>query len=59
MNGHIQKLLLLRQKRQIPTWKAGKPIKSGALDAITRESVEAGLSKSGNKLVKAAFDVMA
>lgn len=35
-----------------PTWKAGKPIKAGALDGITRESVESQLAKSGNKLVK-------
>ncbi len=40
-----------------PTWKAGKPIKAGTLDGITRETVEANLSKSGNKLVKAAVDV--
>ncbi len=25
-----------------PTWKAGKPIPEGALDGITRESVESG-----------------
>ena len=25
-----------------PTWKAGKPIPAGALDGITRESVESG-----------------
>ena len=35
-----------------PTWTAGKPIKAGALDGITRESVESQLAKSGNKLVK-------
>lgn len=40
-----------------PTWKAGKPIKSGALDGITRETVEANLSKSGNRLVNAGVDV--
>ncbi len=33
-----------------PTWKAGKPIKSGALDGITRESVEANMKKSGSTL---------
>ncbi len=33
-----------------PTWKAGKPIKSGALDGITRESVEANMKKSGSSL---------
>ena len=25
-----------------PTWRAGKPIPAGALDGITRESVESG-----------------
>lgn len=33
-------------------WEIGKPIPSGALDGITRESVESQLAKSGNKLVK-------
>ncbi len=33
-----------------PAWKAGKPIKSGALDGITRESVEANMKKSGSTL---------
>ena len=35
-----------------PKWELGKPIPSGALDGITRESVESQLAKSGNKLVK-------
>ena len=30
-----------------PKWEIGKPIPSGALDGITRESVEANLKKSG------------
>ena len=29
-------------KKADPTWKAGKPIPAGALDGITRESVESG-----------------
>jgi len=33
-----------------PTWEIGKPIPSGALDGITRESVEANLRKSGSTL---------
>ena len=33
-----------------PAWKAGKPIKPGALDGITRESVEANLKKSSSSL---------
>ena len=33
-----------------PAWKAGKPIKPGALDGITRESVEANLKKSSSLL---------
>ena len=35
-----------------PKWEIGKPIPSGALDGITRESVESQLVKNGNKLVK-------
>ncbi len=35
-----------------PKWEIGKPIPSGALDGITRESVESQLAKSGNTLVK-------
>ena len=33
-----------------PKWEIGKPIPSGALDGITRESVEANLKKSGSTL---------
>ena len=39
-------------KKADPTWEIGKPIPSGALDGITRESVESQLTKSGNTLVK-------
>ncbi len=35
-----------------PTWEPGKAISSGALDGITRESIESSLVKSGGKLVK-------
>lgn len=35
-----------------PAWEIGKAIPSGALDGITRESIESQLAKSGNKLVK-------
>ncbi len=35
-----------------PKWEIGKPIPFGALDGITRESVESQLAKSGNTLVK-------
>ena len=40
-----------------PTWKAGKPIKSGALDGVTRESVEANLKKSGNSFTQVSVDM--
>lgn len=40
-----------------PTWEIGKPISSGALDGITRESVESTLSKSGSSFVKKSIDV--
>ncbi len=33
-----------------PNWEIGKPVSSGALDGITRESVEANLKKSGGSL---------
>lgn len=33
-----------------PKWEIGKPIPSGALDGITRESVETNLKKSGSTL---------
>ena len=33
-----------------PKWEIGKPIPSGALDGITRESVEANLKKLGSTL---------
>lgn len=33
-----------------PKWEIGKPIPSGALEGITRESVEANLKKSGSTL---------
>lgn len=37
-----------------PKWEIGKPIPAGALDGITRESIESQLTKSGNKLVKSS-----
>lgn len=39
-----------------PGWKVGKPIPSGALDGITRESVESKLTKSNNQLVGKSID---
>ena len=35
-----------------PEWEIGKPVPAGALDDITRESVESQLVKSGSRLVK-------
>ena len=35
-----------------PTWEYGKVVPSGALDSVTRESVESQLVKSGNTFVK-------
>lgn len=40
-----------------PDWKAGKPIPSGALDGITRESIEANMKKTGNKVTQASMDI--
>ena len=39
-----------------PGWEIGKPIKYGALDGVTRESVEASLRQSGNTLSRASMD---
>lgn len=44
-------------KEADPSWEIGRSIKPGVLDGITRESVEAGLTKSGSKLVKASVDL--
>ena len=43
-------------KQADPSWKIGKPVPLGALDSITRESVEANLKKSGSSLVQASVD---
>lgn len=39
-------------KKINPKWKPGKPIPDGALDGITRESIDSVLVKSGSELVK-------
>ena len=41
---------LAAARKADPKWELGKPIPSGALDGITRESVEANLKKSGSTL---------
>lgn len=40
-----------------PDWEVGKPVKSGILDGITRESVEANMKKSGSKGTQASVDI--
>jgi len=40
-----------------PDWKPGRPVKSGILDGITRESVEAGMKQSGNVFTRATVDI--
>lgn len=42
-----------------PNWEIGRPVQPGALDHITRESVESSLVKSGGELVRKSFDAMA
>lgn len=37
-------------------WEIGKPVKSSALDGITRESVETNLKKSGGSITTASVD---
>lgn len=44
-------------KEADPSWEIGKPIKSGVLDRITRESVEANMKKSGSMLTKSSVDM--
>lgn len=44
-------------KKADPNWEVGKPVKSGVLDSITRESVEANLKKSDNKVTQVSVDV--
>lgn len=39
-----------------PSWDLGKPIPSGALDNLSRESVEATIKQSGNRLVRTKID---
>ena len=43
-------------KQADSNWEIGKPIPSGALNGITRESVEANLKKSGSLLTQASVD---
>ena len=40
-----------------PNWEIGRPIKPGALDGVTRESVEATLKKSGSSLTQVTLDM--
>lgn len=44
-------------KESDPGWEIGKAIQAEALDGITRESVEKGLTQSGSTLVKNTVDV--
>ena len=40
-----------------PDWKVGKPVKLGALDAVTRESVETNMKKLANKATQVSVDI--
>ena len=40
-----------------PAWEIGNSIPAGALNGITKESVEANLKKSGNSLTQASIDI--
>lgn len=48
---------LATARKADPKWEIGKPIPSGALDGITRESVEANLRKSGSSLTSVDMKV--
>lgn len=39
-----------------PDWEIGKPVKSGVLDGITRESAEAGLKKANSSFAQTSID---
>lgn len=39
-----------------PSWEIGKPIKSGVLNGVTREAVEANLRKTGSLLMQSTVD---
>lgn len=51
-----RRALISAAKQADSSWEIGKPIPSGALDGITRESVEANLRKSGSSLTQASVD---
>lgn len=40
-----------------PKWEIGQSIKTGALDSVTRESIEANLKKSGGSLARTAINM--
>lgn len=44
-------------KQADSSWEIGKPIPSGALEGITRESVEANLKESGSSLIQSSVDM--
>ena len=47
MNGRTGRRFWVLQKKADPEWeKMEKPILSGALDGITRESIEANMKKN-------------
>lgn len=52
-----QQAFLDAARKADPDWKVGKPVKLGALDAVTRESVEANMKKSANKATQVSVDI--
>ncbi len=53
-----RKAFIEEVKKVSPSWQVGRPIPSGALDGITRESVESTLVQNGSSLVKQSMDIM-
>ena len=51
-----RKAFICAAKQADSSWEIGKPIPSGALDSITRETVEDNLKKSGSSLTLASVD---
>lgn len=52
-----RQVFIAAAKQADSTWEIGKPIPSGALDGITRESIDSKLTKSGSYLVYNSIDV--
>ena len=55
--GAYRQAFLDAARKADPDWKVGKPVKLGALDAVTRESVETNMKKLANKATQVSVDI--